>query len=99
MYIIRLPALTTLPFRIFPLPRGGRWAGNASPNTVVCSARRTHIPAIIFSTSFAPPLPPSLAPRGQMDVNRIAGYLPGKIVFFLMQVGMPLLRGCVSCCA
>ena len=24
--------------------------------------------------------------RGYMDVNRISGYLPGKIVFFLMQV-------------
>lgn len=23
--------------------------------------------------------------RGHMDVNRISGYLPGKIVFFLMQ--------------
>jgi hypothetical protein len=22
-----------------------------------------------------------------MDVNRISGYIPGKIVFFLMQVG------------
>ncbi|KXZ51897.1 hypothetical protein GPECTOR_11g330 [Gonium pectorale] len=30
--------------------------------------------------------------RGHMDVNRISGYLPGKIVFYLMQVckaGMP----------
>ena len=26
--------------------------------------------------------------RGYMDVNRISGYLPGKIVFFLMQVGL-----------
>lgn len=25
--------------------------------------------------------------RGYMDVNRISGYIPGKIVFFLMQVG------------
>ncbi len=24
--------------------------------------------------------------RGYMDVNRISGYIPGKIVFFLMQV-------------
>ena len=24
--------------------------------------------------------------RGYMDVNRISGYLPGKMVFFLMQV-------------
>ena len=24
--------------------------------------------------------------RGHMDVNRISGYIPGKIVFFLMQV-------------
>lgn len=24
--------------------------------------------------------------RGYMDINRISGYLPGKIVFFLMQV-------------
>ncbi len=23
--------------------------------------------------------------RGHMDVNRISGYIPGKIVFFLMQ--------------
>ena len=27
------------------------------------------------------------AGRGYMDVNRISGYLPGKMVFFLMQVG------------
>jgi len=25
--------------------------------------------------------------RGHIDLNRISGYLPGKIVFFLMQVG------------
>ena len=25
--------------------------------------------------------------RGYMDVNRISGYIPGKMVFFLMQVG------------
>jgi 6-phosphofructo-2-kinase / fructose-2,6-biphosphatase 3 len=24
--------------------------------------------------------------RGYMDINRISGYIPGKIVFFLMQV-------------
>lgn len=24
--------------------------------------------------------------RGYMDVNRISGYIPGKMVFFLMQV-------------
>ena len=24
--------------------------------------------------------------RGHMDINRISGYIPGKIVFFLMQV-------------
>ena len=24
--------------------------------------------------------------KGYMDVNRISGYIPGKIVFFLMQV-------------
>ena len=24
--------------------------------------------------------------RGWMDVNRISGYIPGKIVFFLMQI-------------
>lgn len=23
--------------------------------------------------------------RGHMDINRISGYIPGKIVFFLMQ--------------
>jgi hypothetical protein len=27
--------------------------------------------------------------RGYMDVNRISGYIPGKIVFFLMQVCPP----------
>lgn len=26
--------------------------------------------------------------RGYMDVNRISGYIPGKIVFFLMQVSV-----------
>jgi hypothetical protein len=25
--------------------------------------------------------------RGHIDINRISGYLPGKIVFYLMQVG------------
>ncbi len=25
--------------------------------------------------------------RGYMDINRISGYIPGKLVFFLMQVG------------
>jgi hypothetical protein len=30
-----------------------------------------------------------------MDVNRISGYIPGKIVFFLMQVGSWLdVRAC-----
>ncbi|GFH33301.1 6PF2K domain-containing protein, partial [Haematococcus lacustris] len=24
--------------------------------------------------------------RGHMDINRISGYIPGKLVFFLMQV-------------
>ena len=27
--------------------------------------------------------------RGYMDINRISGYLPGKIVFFLMQARPP----------
>jgi 6-phosphofructo-2-kinase/fructose-2,6-biphosphatase len=27
--------------------------------------------------------------RGYMDINRISGYIPGKIVFFLMQVCAP----------
>jgi 6-phosphofructo-2-kinase / fructose-2,6-biphosphatase 3 len=27
--------------------------------------------------------------RGYMDINRISGYLPGKIVFFLMQARTP----------
>lgn len=26
--------------------------------------------------------------RGHLDVNRISGYIPGKIVFFLMQVSV-----------
>ena len=26
--------------------------------------------------------------RGYMDVNRISGYIPGKMVFYLMQVGL-----------
>lgn len=33
------------------------------------------------------PNPHRVTGRGHMDVNRISGYLPGKIVFFLMQVG------------
>ena len=28
--------------------------------------------------------------RGYMDVNRISGYIPGKMVFFLMQVHLLL---------
>ncbi len=27
--------------------------------------------------------------RGYMDINRISGYIPGKIVFFLMQARRP----------
>jgi hypothetical protein len=27
--------------------------------------------------------------RGHMDINRISGYLPGKLVFYLMQVSHP----------
>jgi hypothetical protein len=30
-----------------------------------------------------------------MDVNRISGYIPGKIVFFLMQVSLQLMVFCV----
>jgi hypothetical protein len=30
--------------------------------------------------------------RGHIDINRISGYLPGKIVFFLMQVSHVLGR-------
>jgi 6-phosphofructo-2-kinase / fructose-2,6-biphosphatase 3 len=26
--------------------------------------------------------------RGYMDINRISGYIPGKMVFFLMQVSV-----------
>lgn len=29
--------------------------------------------------------------RGHIDINRISGYLPGKIVFYLMQVRHMLL--------
>ena len=38
--------------------------------------------------------------RGHMDVNRISGYIPGKIVFFLMQVPPPAAVGvaCGTCC-
>ena len=35
-----------------------------------------------------------------MDVNRISGYLPGKMVFFLMQVGsggVNVQPSCHSC--
>ena len=28
--------------------------------------------------------------RGYMDVNRISGYIPGKMVFFLMQARAPV---------
>lgn len=38
--------------------------------------------------------------RGYMDVNRISGYLPGKMVFFLMQVGsggVNVQPSCHSC--
>lgn len=31
--------------------------------------------------------------RGHIDINRISGYLPGKIVFFLMQVGVWWVAG------
>ena len=31
--------------------------------------------------------------KGYMDVNRISGYIPGKMVFFLMQVAL----GCSLC--
>ncbi len=31
--------------------------------------------------------------RGYMDVNRISGYIPGKIVFFLMQVRVACWQG------
>jgi 6-phosphofructo-2-kinase len=32
--------------------------------------------------------------RGYMDVNRISGYIPGKIVFFLMQVCLTHAASC-----
>ena len=39
---------------------------------------------------------------GHMDVNRISGYLPGKLVFHLMQVGwkwrMKILKYILSIC-
>ena len=36
--------------------------------------------------------------RGYMDVNRISGYIPGKIVFFLMQAcGPPAARDLTRC--
>lgn len=39
--------------------------------------------------SSLPQAPPQShhAGKGYMDVNRISGYIPGKMVFFLMQVG------------
>ena len=38
--------------------------------------------------------------RGYMDINRISGYIPGKIVFFLMQARPPPLvcAGPGCCC-
>ena len=29
--------------------------------------------------------------KGYMDVNRISGYIPGKMVFFLMQVAFHMM--------
>lgn len=36
--------------------------------------------------------------RGHIDINRISGYLSGKIVFYLMQVGTDRAREGVRCC-
>jgi len=36
--------------------------------------------------------------RGYMDINRISGYLPGKIVFFLMQARPPARAARTSLC-
>ena len=36
--------------------------------------------------------------KGYMDVNRISGYIPGKIVFFLMQVCFHERRRVSLCC-
>lgn len=48
-------------------------------------------PACVPGLDLTPPyahLPlRSVTGAGHIDVNRISGYIPGKIVFFLMQVG------------
>ena len=50
-----------------------------------------HPPRLHATLPLRPTLPPLLllggAGRGYMDVNRISGYIPGKLVFFLLQVG------------
>ena len=33
--------------------------------------------------------------RGHLDINRISGYIPGKIIFYLLQVGAGQGEGCV----
>jgi hypothetical protein len=35
--------------------------------------------------------------KGYMDVNRISGYIPGKIVFFLMQARISSALYCPAC--
>ena len=41
-----------------------------------------------LGTSTPDHMPCRVTGKGYMDVNRISGYIPGKMVFFLMQVSL-----------
>lgn len=76
---------------------GTGWHGPSLAGPVG-TARLRPQPHIIMPPCTLHTCRPTLAGRGYMDVNRISGYLPGKMVFFLMQASGPCPAGPLFLC-
>lgn len=57
-----------------------------SPHSVLVSACLVYLPLTSTASIHLAARLTRVTGRGHIDINRISGYLPGKIVFFLMQV-------------
>jgi hypothetical protein len=88
--LMRHPYPCTPPFELPPHLHIQPPTCPGQPSVSMCRAQCN--PHVRLTFGLAPPPPPPVVTRrvtgrGHMDVNRISGYIPGKIVFFLMQVG------------
>lgn len=70
--------------------RAATWAGLLHGDDILCSERNSGCMRATVCSRVSSAVCSRVTGKGYMDVNRISGYIPGKIVFFLMQASFHL---------